>query len=110
MPKTEQRPHTVRFRTAEESSLAAMMAASAGVSTSEWVATAAREQMLRWLDDGYEHILDRDFVAAVRKDLQEKVDEAPTVHDSPVAQRGIALAPQRSMASRGSSNGQHAGL
>lgn len=84
MSKTP-RQHTVRFRSDEEGSLAAMMAASAGVSTSEWVATAARHQMLTWLKDGYADILGHDVAEAYRKDLQRRVNQAAKAEDTPLA-------------------------
>ncbi len=102
MSKTERRQlqHTVRFRTAEEGSLAAMMAASAGVSTSEWVATAARVRMLKWLADGYVDVLSDDVAEEYTQTLEAALEGAAELDDVPVL--------KRSRASRGVS--QRAGL
>ena len=68
--------HTVRFDNAEESKLAAMMAASAGVSMSEWLATAARERMMGWLNVGFSP-LQEGFTKPIKDDLERHLKAAP---------------------------------
>lgn len=94
MPQTKQQPsrqHTVRFRTPEESRLAAIMAAAAGVSTSEWIATAARERMLDLIENGYRKTLDLDLDRAYKKTLEAHLGDATEPEDIPALERGEEL-------------------
>ena len=95
MSTTEQRQrqHTVRFQTAEEGSLAAMMAASAGVSTSEWVATAARHRMLDWLKGGY--CLSEALVTRHAEKLVSELGKATELDDIPEWKTKVSTATSR---------------
>ena len=67
--------HTVRFQDAEESNLAAVMAASAGVSMSVWLETAARERMYEWLQKGFP--LDSRLAKRFTAQLEDALADVP---------------------------------
>jgi hypothetical protein len=90
--RRQQIQHTVRFRDAREGAVLAMMASSAGVSVSEWVATAARQRMHSWLRSGWDGVLSDEIAEALRADLEAAVAHADDVlEDLPIlkpVQRG----------------------
>ena len=72
---------TVRFQTESEIKLLSMMAAAAGVSASEWIATAARERMLVWLRADWNYI-DKDLASRFDEELAASVAAAPGLEDA----------------------------